>query len=266
MRLAAINQPSVQLLLAASLAAFAGCGSAARGPLEETFEQTYTIEPSANVTIINGDGAVFVYGSNTNEMRVQAIKRAYTRERLKQIAVNVSAEPASVSINTKCPAKAKWALHDRSGTVDYTIVIPATANLARLQLGAGEVLVDGMRGPRTVAHLGSGRMFAHNCFGHVALTLDRGTLSLAYDWWERGKFSIEANVGYGNTWAFLPVDVVCHLVVETGHGTIGNDFVEPADREPKQLTKVDMLVQGGGDAALTIRAKEGSIRIVKASP
>src|SRR5439155_2797958 len=100
-----------------------------------------------NVTVSNGDGAVFVYGSNANEMRVQVIKRAYTRERLKQIAVNVSVQLGSISINTKFPPKPKWALFDRSGTVDYTIVLPQTANISRLELANGEVLVDGMHGP-----------------------------------------------------------------------------------------------------------------------
>jgi hypothetical protein len=248
------------------LSALAGCGSAAHGPLEETFEQIYTIEPNANITVINGDGAVFVYGSNTNEMRVEAIKRAYTHERLKQIAVDVSIQPGSVSINTKFPPKPRWALFDRSGTVDYTIVIPATANLSRLELGAGEIFVDGMRGQRVLARLRSGRMFAHNCFGNVALTLDRGTLTLAHDWWEPGNFSIKANVDRGNAWAFLPIDVVCHLVAETGHGEIENDFEEPAERGTKEITKIDMLIKDGGDAAVTMRVKEGNINIVEASP
>ena len=266
MRLAGINQQGARFLFAAVLSALAGCGSAAHRTLEETFEQTYTIESTANVTIINGDGAVFVYGSNTNEMRVQAVKRAYTRQRLKQIAVNVSIQPGSVSINTKFRPKPKWSLSDRSGTVDYTIVIPATANLARLELGAGEILVDGVRGQRMLARLRSGRMFARNCFGNVALTLDRGTFTLAYDWWESGKFSIQANVDRGYAWAFLPIDAVCHLVAETRRGKIGNDFEEPAERGTKEISKIDMLIQGGGDAAVTMRTKEGNMRITKASP
>ncbi len=199
-----------------------GCGSAAHRTLEETFEQIYTIEPTVNVTVSNGDGAVFVYGSNTNEMRMQAIKRAYTRERLKQIAVD--------------------------------------------ELGAGEVVVDGMRGERMQARLGSGRMFAHNCFGNVALTLDRGTLTLAYDWWEPGKFSIQTNIAHGNAWAFLPVDIVCHLVAETGHGKIESDFWDSTQRGTKEVTKINMLIEGGGNAAVTMRAKEGDLRIVKTSP
>jgi len=264
-RSATINQQVVRLLLAALLSGLVGCGSAAHRTLEETFEQIYTIEPTANVTVINGDGAVFVYGSNTNEMRVQAIKRAYTRGRLKQIAVNVSIQPDSISINTKFPPKPKWALFDRSGTVDYTIVVPATANLARLELGAGEVLLDGMRGQKVHARLGSGRMFAHNCFSNVALTLDRGTLMLAYDWWELGKFSIQANIARGNASAFFPADIVCHLVAETGHGKIESDFRDSTERGAKESTKIDTLIEGGGDAAVTMRAKEGDLRIVKTS-
>ena len=255
-----------RLLLAGLLSALVGCGSAAHRTLEETFEQIYTIKPTANVTVSNGDGAVFVYGSSTNEMRVQAIKRAYTRERLKQIAVDVSIQPGSVSINTKFLPKPKWALFDRSGAVDYTIVVPATANLARMELGDGEVVVDGMRSQRMHARLGSGRMFAHNCFGNVALTLDRGTLILAYDWWEPAKLSIQANIAQGNAWAFLPIDVVCHLVAETGHGKIENDFEEVAQRATKEITKIDTLIEGGGEAAVTIRMKEGNIKIVEASP
>jgi hypothetical protein len=265
-RSAAIKRQGVRLLLAALLSALAGCGSGADRALEETFEQTYRIEPTANITLLNGDGAVFVYGSNTSEMRVRVIKRAYTRERLRQIAVNVSIQPSSVSINTKFPPKPKWALFDRSGTVDYTVVVPTTVSLARLELCRGEVVVDGMRGRKTDARLGSGRMFAHNCFGNVALTLDRGTLTLGYDWWEPGKFAIQANIGHGNAWAFLPIDVVCHLVAETGHGKIGNDFAEPAQRGAKEITKTDMLVDGGGETTVTMRAKEGGIRIIKASP
>jgi hypothetical protein len=63
-------------------------------------------------------------------------------------------------------------------------------------------------------------MFAHNCVGKVALALDRGTLTLAYDWWEPAKLSIQAKIEHGNAWAFFPTDIVCHLVAETEHGKL----------------------------------------------
>jgi hypothetical protein len=248
------------------LPALAGCGSATERTLEETFEQVYPIQPTANVTVTNGDGAVFVYGSNINEMRVEAIKKAYTRERLKQIAVNVSVQEGSVSIETNIPKKQKWSFSDHSGTVDYTIVVPATANLSRLQLGDGEVVVDGMRGEAVRARLRNGRVFAHNCFSNVEFTLDRGTLTLAYEWWETRKFSIQANITRGNAWALLPSDAAFHLIAETGDGKIENDFEKSAEPGTEEITKTDMSIHGGGKAALRIQATEGNIKIVEANP
>jgi hypothetical protein len=263
---AVIDRQRLRPIFAALSLLVTSCSSATDRTLEETFEQFYTIEPTANIAVKSRGGAVFIYGSNANEMRVQAIKRAYTRDRLHQIAVNVSVQPGSVSVESSFPKKPRWGFSDRSGTVDYTIVVPATANLALLELGDGEVLVEGMRGPRVHARLGRGQMFAHNCFSNVALTLDRGTLILAYDWWEPGKFSIQANIARGNAWAFFPADIVCHLVAETDHGKIGNDFEEPAGRGTKEITKIDMLIQGGGEAAVTMHAKQGNIKVVEASP
>ncbi len=99
-----------------------------------------------------------------------------------------------------------------------------------------------------------------------ALTLDRGTLTLAYDWWEPGKFSIQTNIAHGNAWAFFPADIAYHLVAETGHGKIESDFVESTERETKEITKIDTLFEGGGEAAVTMRMKEGNIKIVEANP
>ena len=55
-----------------------GC-SADNRVLEETFERVYTIEPSARLTIQNRDGVVSIYGSDTGEMRINAVKKAYSQ-------------------------------------------------------------------------------------------------------------------------------------------------------------------------------------------
>src|SRR5438046_9473377 len=71
-----------------------------------------------------------------------------------------------------------------------------------------------MRGQSVHAHLGEGRMFDHNCFSNVDVTVGRGTLTLAYEWWEPGKFSVQANIAKGNAIAFFPSDAVFHLIAE----------------------------------------------------
>src|SRR4029077_13788695 len=211
-------------IFAALLMLLNGCGSADNRVLEEISEKAYTVEPRANISIQNRDGAILVYGSDGNEMRVRSIKKAYSRKRLNQIAINVSTKPGAASITAKFPPQPKWALSDHSGTVDCTIVVPATASISALDLNAGEVLLDGIRGREVHARLGDGRILARNCFANLDLTMNRGTLTLSYDWWEHEPFSTQVNVGQGNARLFLPTAAGFYLLAHAAHGKIANDF------------------------------------------
>src|SRR6476620_4737980 len=113
-----------------------GCGSGHNRVLEEVSEKVYTVERSANISIHNHDGSILVYGSDVNEVRVRSLKRAYSHERLNQIVIDVSAKPGAISITAKAPSQPKWGFSDRSGTVDCTIVVPATARISALDLNA----------------------------------------------------------------------------------------------------------------------------------
>jgi hypothetical protein len=242
-----------------------GCGSANHRVLEEVQEKVYPVEPDANISIQNRDGAILVYGSDVNEVRVRSLKRAYSQERLNQIAVDISTKPGGVSIITKFPSQPKWALSDHSGTVDLTIVVPATAGISALDLHAGEVLLDSMRGPEVSARLNDGRIFARNCFTNLNLTMDRGTLTLTYDWWEQEKFSARVNIEHGNAWVFVPTEAAFRLVAYALHGKIANDF-NNVPLTANSSMKVDQTVNGGGVAKIEIRVDKGDIKIGEANP
>ncbi len=263
-----IRRRNFRQVVALLLLSLAGCRSETDPVIEETFEQLYTIQSTADISIQNRDGAVLVYGSNTNEIQIHATKKAYSRTRLKEIVIDVSMQPTSVSINTKLPATPRWALFDRSGTVEYTIVVPATVNVSQLRLDAGEVLVDGLHGRSVRARLGDGRMFAHNCFTDIDLALQRGNLAVSYDWWDPGTFSVQANITQGNAWVFLPRDAAFHLVAETGHGKIGSDFDNPAVPPAAfaGAAKIDTLVHGKGKTVVKVRTVDGDIKVMAPNP
>jgi hypothetical protein len=244
-----------------------GCNAAPNHVFEETFEQAYTIGPTANVTIRNGDGAVLLYGSNVDQMQVHAVKRAYSQRRLAEIGIDVRVEADSVSITTRFPPKPAWGLSDRSGTVDYTIVVPAAASVSELELNAGEILLDGMRGSATHARLNMGRIFARNCFSrNLDLAITRGNLMLSYDWWEEETLSARVNVSQGNAWAFLPVDAAFHLLAETNYGKIVNDFNNAAlEAVMAKRMKIDRVVNGGDQSMIQIRVTKGNISVEKAN-
>ena len=245
-----------------------GCGSGDNRVLEEVSEEVYTVEPSANISIHNYDGAILVYGSDANEVRVRSLKKAYSHERLNQIGIDVSAKPGAVSITAKAPPQPKWAFSDHSGTVDCTIVVPATASISALDLNAGEVLLDSMRGPEVRARLSDGRIFARNCFTNLDLTVNRGTLALSYEWWEEEKFSAQATMIQGNAWVWLPSEARFHLLARAAHGKIANDFnnLPVSANSSASEMKIDQIVNGGGSTTINVRVEKGNIKIAEANP
>jgi hypothetical protein len=254
--------------VAALLTLLNGCGSGNKRVLEEVSENVYAVEPSANISIHNYDGAILVYGSNVNEVRVRSLKRAYSHDRLNQIAINVSTKPGAVSITAEAPPQPKWAFSDHSGTVDCTIVVPATASISALDLNAGEVLLDSMRGPGVHARLNDGRIFARNCFTNLDLTVNRGTLALSYDWWQQEKFSAQATMIQGNAWVWLPSEAAFHLLARAAHGKIANDFNNlplTANSSTREM-KIDQIINGGGAATISVRVDKGDIKIAEANP
>ena len=246
-----------------------GCGSGNNRVLEEVSEKVYAVEPSANISIRNYDGAILVYGSNVNEVRVRSLKKAYSHERLNQIGIDISAKPGAVSITAKVPPQPKWAFSDHSGTVDCTIVVPATASISALDLNAGEVLLDSMRGPEVRARLNDGRIFARNCFTNLDLTVNRGTLALSYEWWEKEKFSAQATMIGRETPGFgCPAKQRFHLLARAAHGKIANDFnnLPVSANSSASEMKIDQIVNGGGAATINVRVEKGNIKIAEANP
>src|SRR5437899_9137996 len=171
-----------------------GCRPAVDRTVEEMIDNVYPVEPTATLSVSNRDGSIRVYaaGSETRSVRVEAVKKAYSPERLKAISVQVSAQPSSISIETIYPPNSDAGFSDRSGTVDYVIVVPHTIRISKLELTNGEVLVEELRSEEAHAKLGSGRLFAHNCFGNLDLHLTTGNLAVVYEWWEDAEFSVRS--------------------------------------------------------------------------
>ena len=232
--------------------------------LEQTFDRTYSVEPTASIRIVNGDGSIRVYGAAATELRVQAIKRAYSQERLDKIDIKVSIQPGHVSITTDFPPKPKWALGDRSGAVDYVIVVPQTAKLEQVDLETGEILIEEMRSERAEIHLGTGRLFIHNGFANMRATVGTGPLALIYDWWEPVRFSVEAQSMSGGAWASIPGNAAFHLLAQTRTGKIVSDFAAPEQRSSEPIRKIDNVIGPNPTASFAIDVGDGNIRIFKA--
>ena len=159
----------------------------------------------------------------------------------------------------------RWGLFDRSATVDYTIIVPETSKITRVELINGEVSIDGIRGGSVDASLTTGRLYAHNCFGNLRLTVDNGGLDLGYDWWEQRSFSIDAQIARGSVRAFIPGDASFHLLAESLTGKVASDFTDQKQRNG-QVPKIDTRIGANLGPDIKIRATQGNVKIVEINP
>ena len=231
--------------------------------LEEIVEKKYDVDANATLSVENTDGSIRVYAAEAPQISIQAIKKAYTRERLQGIVVDVKATKSSVAITTSFPPR-KNAVSDRSGTVDYIIIVPQTARITDLKLTNGELLVEGLRGGGSAtAHLVNGWLAGHNCFGDLNLTVETGRLDVAFDWWENHKFSINASNTRGNVRATLPSDASVSLNANALEGRVANGFDVNKTKPGDIVHSVATVIGTGGEAAISLEAARGNIRIEK---
>lgn len=247
---------------------FPGCRRGGDQTLEETVERSYPVASDATLTITNRDGSIRVYGAggDTRQVRIEAIKKAYKPERLKAISVNIKADPNSIAIETTYPSDSDPGLSDRSGTVDYVIVVPQSMRISKLELSNGEILLEELRSTEGRANLGNGRMFAHNCFGSLDLHLHTGNVAVVYEWWEEAEFSIRCTIDDGNAFAYIPSDAAFHLVAHAANGKIGNDFEEKEKRHVELENQVDMFVGGEAKTLFQFESQDGNIKISEHNP
>jgi Putative adhesin len=231
--------------------------------LEESVVQKYDVDPDATLSVQNVDGSIRVYAAEQPVVLIQAIKKAYNAERLQGIIVDVKASRGSVAITTSFPPRAN-ALGDRSGTVDYIIVVPQTMKVAQLDLMNGEVFVEGLRnGGSAKAHLVNGWLAGHNCFGDLDLTVESGRLDVAYDWWENHEFAIKAFSTRGNIRAAFPSDASVNLSASASEGRIANAFDSNKTSSGDIVHSIAEVIGPEAQTVVSLEARRGNIRIDK---
>src|SRR5579862_6962852 len=140
-----------------------------RGALSEEFHQTYPIAADGRVELDNINGDVHVSTWDRNEVKVDAVKYADTKEKLEDLKIDIDAGKDSLSIQTKFDDHHGWGSHNNPGGVDYTLTVPRTARLDEIKLLNGELDINGVSGEVNASCI-NGRLEAHNLAGRARLS------------------------------------------------------------------------------------------------
>lgn len=235
----------------------------AGGVVDASSTQTFTVGANPSITVHNTDGRIYVYGSEDNQIVVKAYKRAFSKERLDKIAVNVAQNGDAISVDAIYPPAEKRLFADRSGTVELTLLVPQKCAVTKLELSQGEVYVEGIRGPGIDVQLTGGRITFLSCFSPTRVSVGTGGIDIIYNWWEESAFSFDAAVTKGDIILHLPPKIAAlDLDAAAGKGSVRDNFTEDQD-ETEDAETLKTQIGGGSDIVFKLRTKDGNIRIVK---
>src|SRR5215475_5303654 len=244
---------------------FAGCSPKVEGPKDEVFEQTYEIDPDAGLSIRNTDGSIVIHGTETAAIKLRAVKKASNGEELKDINVTATTGEKAVSITTKFLPQKNKALSTGSRTVDYTIEVPLTVNLTRVDLDNGKVSIDGMRADDLNATVVDGQLAIRNCCGNAHVSIANGVLDLYYEPCERRRFLVDAQMTNGNAGVFIGRGASIRVQAETMTGKIINELGHMVNLNGRATRKVDISTGKGVGQEIKLRLTTGDIKIAEGS-
>jgi DUF4097 and DUF4098 domain-containing protein YvlB len=201
-----------------------GHASDHRGAFTEEFHQTYALTPDGRIELDNINGPVHITTWDQNEVKVDAIKYADSKDRLAEATIEVDSGKEYVSIRTK------YKDHDltfNSGSrnnppgVEYTLTVPRNARLDEIKLINGELDVNGVSGEVNASCI-NGRLEAQNLSGRAELSTINGRLDAKFD--QLPNSSVELKSVNGSVKLTIPSDAKAEIEASTVSGGIDNDF------------------------------------------
>lgn len=208
---------TVSAILALALGAYAS----ERDAFTEEFHQTYAITADGRIELDNINGAVHVSTWDRNEVKVDAVKYAETKEKLDEIKIEVDSGKDYLSIQTKYPEHNRHWANNNPGGVEYTLTVPRTVRLDEIKLINGALDVNGVKGEVRASCI-NGHLEAHDLAGRAELSTVNGRLEANFQ--QLPGQSVELNSVNGSINLTIPSDANADVEASTVSGGIHNDF------------------------------------------
>jgi DUF4097 and DUF4098 domain-containing protein YvlB len=189
----------------------------------EEFHHTYALSANGRIALQNINGAVHISVWDQNEVKVDAVKRAHTAERLKDAEIRVDARADSISIETHYRQQDEdWHNgHNNPASVEYTLTVPRNARLDEIKLINGNLDVNGVTGEVRASCI-NGKLTARGLAGQVKLATINGPLEATFE--HLPAASMELSSVNGPLEVTMPSDAKASIEATTVSGGIDNDF------------------------------------------
>src|SRR5215213_1370664 len=204
----------------------AGGGEPSQQVTEE-FHETYPLSATGRVSLENLNGGVKIKVWDRAAVQVDAIKRAYRRERLAEAKIEVNATEENIRIKTEYPDenqnfRSDERRYENPAIVEYALTVPRKAVLESIELVNGSLDIDGVEGNVKASSI-NGKVMARGLLGEAKLSTINGPLYATFTQLDESK-AIALNSVNGSVTLVIPSDSNASIRAGTVHGSITNDF------------------------------------------
>jgi DUF4097 and DUF4098 domain-containing protein YvlB len=193
----------------------------------EEFHQTYPLSATGRVNLGNINGGVKIKVWDRAAVQVDAIKKAYRKERLAEAKIEVTSTEENISIKTEYPDENQSFYkddrrYDNPAIVEYSLTVPRKATLASIELINGPLDIDGVEGDVKASSI-NGPVTARGLMGQARLSTINGPLQAVFTQLDESKPITLGSIN-GTVTLIIPSNANASVRAGTVHGAITNDF------------------------------------------
>jgi len=234
--------------------------------ITEEFHQTYPLSATGRVHLANINGGVKVRVWDRAAVQVDAIKKAYRRERLDEAKIEVTATEENIRIKTEYPDqsmnfRSDERRYENPATVEYSLTVPRKAILESVELINGPVDIEGCEGSIKASSI-NGPVNVRGLLGEARLSTINGPLEAVFTQLDESK-TISLSSVNGSVTLIIPSDANALVRASTVHGTISNDFGIQVKHGEYVGHNLDGQI-GTGGPKVKLQNVNGGIRITHA--
>ncbi len=236
--------------------------------LREEFHKTYPLSASGRVALENIQGNVKIQVWDRDEVKVDAVKSAYTRDLLNDAEIEIDSSADSLRIHTQYPSgnltfnSEGYRRYQNPATVEYTLTVPRNARLNSIELVNGDLDIEGAAGEINASSV-NGHVTAHNLKGEAKLATVNGKLDATFERLDESKPVSLGSVN-GSIVLIIPSDSNVIIKAGTVSGPITNDFGLPVRRGDYVGRELYGQI-GRGGARIKLGNVNGGVNIRRAS-
>jgi|ERR1051325_4710865 DUF4097 and DUF4098 domain-containing protein YvlB len=253
-----------RIAITVAFALFAAAASA--GTLEETFDQTYNVQPGAVFALANTNGRITVHSWDQPRVRIHADKQVrassdIVKQAMAELKIEVTPSAGGLKVVTRYPKRGdsgflEWMFGNNVGaSVTYDITVPRSMSLD-IDDTNGAVEVSDVRGSHRIGTT-NGHIKLERCGGDVDAETTNGGINAELLDVTPGK-SVRLETTNGGIKLAAPPSLAADIDAANTNGSINTEL--PVTSTHMSRHSIHGTINGGGPT-LRLRTTNGSIDI-----